>query len=106
MSAVAPRIYFYPQSYLRDRPLDTVRHWPAQQVVNPEMLEGRTGAQVTRSRALGGKLSLSWKQRIPLVNVKFRPRNLGRDVVMYIWGGISSTGPFITDLESPWALTG
>jgi glycosyltransferase involved in cell wall biosynthesis len=100
------RVYFYPHAYLRDRHLDTIRFWPAEEVVNPEMLQGRTGAQVSRTAALKGGISKSWKQKLPLVNIKRRPPGLDRDTVVYVWGAIMGSGPFITDLDNPYGLVG
>jgi len=100
------RIYFYEHAYLRDRQLDTIRDWPRDEVLNLERFADRQGAQVSRSRALYGSLRPSWRQRVPLLNVKRRPRGLPADVIVYSWGAIVATGPFIVDLDSPYALTG
>lgn len=100
----ALRVYFYPHAYLRDRQIDTIRNWPRELVVNPDVISGRTGAQVSRGKALG-KARLSWVQRLPLLNVKLRPRGAGQSVV-YVWGAIIATGPFVVELDNPFALTG
>lgn len=100
------RVYFYPATYLRDRMLDTVRQWPVERVYNPEILERRKGAQVSAEHSLAPRQALSWRQRLPLVNVKRRPNGLPPDVVLYLWGAIPATGPFILDLDNPLALTG
>lgn len=104
--AATPLVYFYPHAYLRDRQLDTVRLWPSDRVLNPEVAATRTGAQVGRDASLRRRLPLSWKQRLPLLNVKLRPRGLPRDAVVYLWGGVAATGPFIVDLDNPYSLTG
>ncbi|MEW6117627.1 MAG: glycosyltransferase [Nitrospirota bacterium] len=100
------KIYFYPHSYLRDRQLDTIRRWPKDQVLNPELAEIRRGGQVTRERSLNKTLPISWKQKLPLINVKKRPKGLPKDAVVYVWGAVMSTGPFIVDLDNPYSLTG
>ena len=100
------RIYFYEHAYLRDRQLDTIRYWPRDEVLNLERFADRQGAQVSRSRALYGSLRPSWRQRVPLLNVKWRPRGLPADAIVYSWGAIVATGPFIVGLVSPYALTG
>jgi len=100
------RVYFYPHGYLRDHQLDTIREWPKDEAVNPEIAEGRTGSQVSRERALSGRADLSWKRRLPLINVKRRPKGLANDITVYTWGAILATGRFIVDLENPYALVG
>lgn len=100
------RIYFYPHAYLRDRQLDTIRRWPAERVINLEILAGRRGEQVSQSSAEAAKIQLSWKQRLPLANIKFRPLAVPKDAVVYVWGALMATGDFIVDLDNPWSLTG
>jgi glycosyltransferase involved in cell wall biosynthesis len=100
------RIYFYPHSYLRDRQLDTIRRWPADQVVNPEVAQNRSGSQVSSSYANALKLKVSWKQKLPLLNVKLRPREAPKEAVVYVWGAVVATGRFIVDLDNPWSLVG
>ena len=99
-------VYFFPHTYFRDRQLDTIRNWPREQVLNPWVLDARKGAQVSAQRSLSTSLSLSWKQRLPLINVKLRPKGLSPDAIVYVWGGVILTGPFIVDLDNPYALTG
>jgi glycosyltransferase involved in cell wall biosynthesis len=99
-------IYFYPHAYLRDRQLDTIRNWPRKQVLNPWLSEERQGAQVTSTRSLAKTQNISWKQRVPLINLKLRPKGLPSDAVVYVWGGVLASGPFIVDLDNPYALTG
>jgi len=101
-----PRIYFYPHAYLRDRQLDTIRNWPREQVLNPWLIEKRYGAQVSSGQSLARTLNISWKQRVPLINLKRRPKGLPPDAVVYVWGGVLASGPFIVDLDNPYALTG
>jgi glycosyltransferase involved in cell wall biosynthesis len=99
-------IFFYPHAYLRDRHLDTIRYWASSdRVLNPE-LANRQGAQVSASRALGAKSGRSWKQRIPLLNLKRRPRAAPREAVIYVWGGLMLSGDYIVDLDNPWSLVG
>lgn len=100
------KVYFYPHPYLRDRQLDTIKHWPADEVVNPEIAQNRHGAQVSAADAIASKLRISWKQKLPLINVKKRPTGLAKEVVVYTWGAVMATGPFIVDLDNPYALTG
>lgn len=100
------KIYFYPHAYLRDRHLDTIRNWNQPDVVNPELLNKRTGAQIGREKAISGKFSRDWKQFFPLINLKRRPADAPKDSVIYVWGGILLTGRFILDLDNPYALVG
>jgi glycosyltransferase involved in cell wall biosynthesis len=100
------RIFFYPHSYLRDRQLDTIRRWPFDQVVNPEVAENRHGNQVNSAYANATKLQVLWKQKLPLLNVKLRPRETPRDAIVYVWGAVVATGRFIVDLDNPWSLVG
>jgi len=99
-------IYFYPHAYLRDRQLDTIRNWPLEQVLNPQLSEERRGAQVTSTQSLAKTLHVTWKQCLPLVNLKLRPKRLPSDAVVYVWGGVLVWGPFIVELDNPYALTG
>lgn len=100
------RVYFYPHSYLRDRHLDTIRHWPHGEAVNPEIAQQRTGNQVSKETATADKPIRSWKTILPLVNIKKRPASAPNGTVVYVWGALMLTGPFILDLDNPWALTG
>lgn len=100
------KVYFYPHAYLRDRQIDTIRRWPQEEAVNPEIAEERHGAQVSAKQAISGRINTSWKQRLPLLNLKRRPPGLSDDTAVYIWGGIPLTGRFILDLDNPWALVG
>jgi glycosyltransferase involved in cell wall biosynthesis len=99
-------IYFYPYLYLRDRQLDTIRRWPSDQVVNPEAAQNRSGSQVSSSYANASKLKVSWKQKLPLLNIKLRPRSAPKESVVYVWGAVVATGRFIVDLDNPWSLVG
>ena len=99
-------IYFFPYSHLRDRQLDTIRRWPADRVVNPEVAQNRHGVQVSSSYANAPKLKTSWKQKLPLMNVKLRPKEAPKDAVVYVWGAVVATGRFIVDLDNPWSLVG
>ena len=100
------QVYFYPHSYLRDRQLDIIRSWPAGLVLNPEVAQGRVGDQVGRNKAISPKKKRSWKQTIPLVNLKLKPARLASDAVVYVWGGLIASGLFIVDLDNPYSLTG
>ncbi len=99
-------IYFFPHSYLRDRQLDTIRRWPTDQVVNHAVAKNRRGDQVSSSHANAPKLKASWKQKLPLLNVKLRPNDAPKDAVIYVWGALVATGRFIVDLDNPWSLVG
>lgn len=99
------RIFFYPHGYLRDRQLDVIRNWPQAEVLNPEVA-ARGGAQVDRQSAVRPRMKFSRVARLPLVNLKTRPGGAGPDAVLYIWGGIPISGPYILDLDNPFALTG
>ena len=100
------KIHFYDHGNLRDRQLDTIRSWPRDEVLNSERFEHRNGIKMTRHRALVNALRPGWRQRLPLVNVKLRPRGLEANVVVYTWGALVATGQFIVDLDNPYALTG
>ncbi len=100
------KVFFYPHPYLRDRQLDTIRRWPAHQVVNKKLAQNRRGGQVSASYANALKLKPSWKQKLPLLNVKLRPREAPSDAVIYVWGAVVATGRFIVDLDNPWSLVG
>lgn len=100
------RVYFYPHSYLRDRQIDTIKRWPKDQVVNPGLADNRRGAQVPASKARAARMTMTWKQRLPLVNIKLRPHEAPKDAVIYCWGALIATGGFITDLDNPWSLVG
>jgi len=105
-AAAAPLVWFYPHAQLRERQLDTIRRWPAGRALNPE-LAGRTRPMLAGSgatpaaRRQGGLLA-----RLPLPNIKRRPRGLPAEAAVYVWGGVVASGPFIADLDTPYALTG
>lgn len=99
------RVYFYPHKYLRDRQLDTVRNWPTGNAVNAEIAMDRTGAQVGHDQATVPSRP-SWKSALPLVNLKRRPKDAPDDAAVYVWGGLVAKGPFITDIDNPYAFTG
>ncbi len=75
-------------------------------MLNPELAKGRTGAQVSKERSLANRVRLPLHRRLPLMNVKLRPRGLPRNAAVYVWGGIMASGLFILDLDNPYALTG
>jgi glycosyltransferase involved in cell wall biosynthesis len=41
-----------------------------------------------------------------VINLKRRPPGLERGTVVYVWGAVMASGPFIVDLDNPYALTG
>jgi glycosyltransferase involved in cell wall biosynthesis len=100
------KVFFYPHQTFRDRQLDTIRRWPPSEIVNLELLNSRRGTQVDIKYANAPKLKLAWKQLLPLVNIKLRPKTATRDSVVYVWGSIIATGDFIVDLDNPWSLVG
>lgn len=100
-------VYFYPHSFFRDRHLDTIRRWPREDVVNPQVAEVARGEQVPKDKAVTGRISAgSWKQRLPLINVKRRPADAPAGAMVYVWGAVMATGPFIADLDNPYSLVG
>jgi len=100
------KIYFYPYVSLRDRQLDTIRNWPSSEVVSPKVSDNQRGGQVSAAYAKDSILRKSWKSRIPLINIKLRPRKAPEDAVIYVWGAVVATGSFIVDLDNPWSFTG
>ena len=100
------KIYFYPHSYLRDRQLETIRSWNRSEAINPDIADNRIGNQVDKESAISKNFYFSWKQKLPLLNIKRRPKNLDKETVVYIWGGLTLNGPFITDIDNPWSLVG
>ena len=106
------KIYFYPHEYLRDRQLDTIKNFKLifgqnYKLLNSSILENRRGGQVSKKNALSeNKMSKSWKNIFPLINIKKRPKKAPKDSVIYIWGGLSLTGKFIVEVDNPWTLVG
>lgn len=98
------RVFFYPHRYLRDRQLDTIRQWPEGGAANRELTEVRRGAQVSRQQALAINRR-SWKQALPLLNLKRRPAAAPKDCAVYVWGGLIVNGPFVVDIDNPYAFT-
>jgi glycosyltransferase involved in cell wall biosynthesis len=101
----APLVYFYPHRVLRDRHLDTVRAWPPGRALNPELGDRRRGQQVGRAQALAPRPRRGWR-RLPLINLKRRPPGLAPEAALYLWGAVAARGPFIVELDNPYALTG
>ena len=99
-------IYFFPHKYLRDRQLDTIRHWPSDVVANAEIARNRIGAQVSKDKATSSTVSRTWKQVLPLLNLKLRPKAAPAGSIVYVWGGLIASGPFIVDIDNPWSLVG
>ena len=96
-------VFFYPHAYLRDRQLDTITNWTKEKVLNPEIVDNRQGAQVSRDQAIKpGKAS--WKTRLPLINVKLRPHDAPSSAPVFVWGGLMLNGPFIVNIDNPYAF--
>jgi len=100
------KIYFYPHAYLRDRQLETIRQWPSNQVFNKDIADNRQGAQVSRSDSLAKTQSWFDTIKLPLLNIKLRPKGAPTGSIVYVWGGLVLSGEFIVDLDNPWSLVG
>jgi glycosyltransferase involved in cell wall biosynthesis len=101
----APLVWFYPHGVLRERQLDVIRGWPRGRVLNPELAEKTPGALAgTGARPTARRTGLLG--RLPLPNVKRRPSALPPDSAIYLFGGVVDRGPFVIDLDTPYALTG
>ncbi len=98
------RVFFYPHAYMRDRQLDTVRNWNKNTAVNADFAANHQGAQVSRGQATTTQRR-PWKSVLPLVNIKARPKEAPEDATVYVWGGLIAKGPFITDIDNPYAFT-
>ncbi len=98
------KVFFFPHSYLRDRHLDTIRYWDSIEVLNSKIASRSRGAQVSEKAALSGAVGRSWRQKLPLVNIKIRPKEAPLDAVIYVWGALIATGKFIVDLDNPYSL--
>ncbi|MDH5444522.1 MAG: glycosyltransferase family 4 protein [Gammaproteobacteria bacterium] len=98
------KVYFYPHEYMRDRQLDTIKRWPMNKVINLDILDGRVGNQVSKNNSISKKTKVSWKQILPLLNIKFRPTSLKNEDIVYLWGGIMLTGKYIVDVDNPWSF--
>ncbi len=101
----APLVWFYPHGVLRERQLDVIRRWPRDRALNPELAERTTGA-LAGARARPKAQRSGFLGRLPLPNVKRRPRALPADCAVYLFGGVVDRGPFVVDLDTPYALTG
>jgi len=97
------KVFFYPHKYLRPRQLDAIRMWPREEILNPDLLEKAAPSHVEKSSALAKGLRRSWKQWLPLINLKPRPKEAPMSAALYVWGGIPLRGPFILDLDTPYA---
>ncbi len=106
MNDMHDKIFFFPHPYLRDRQLDTIRRWPPNEVCNPEIAVNRVGAQVPKNKATQVKVKRPWKQILPLLNIKIRPKSAPLNSVVYVWGGLIASGAFIVDIDNPWSLVG
>ena len=100
------KIYFFNHNYMRDRQLDTIRNWPEDEVVNPEIAKDRQGSQVSKMQTRAPQTVISWKQKLPLINIKKRPANLSQETIVYVWGAVLFNGKFIVELDNPWSLVG
>lgn len=98
------KVFFFPHAYLRERHLDTIRCWDSGEVLNSELANRSHGAQVSEKAALSGSVSRNWRQKLPLVNIKIRPKEAPLDAVIYVWGALIATGKFIVDLDNPYSL--
>ncbi|MCW8914468.1 MAG: glycosyltransferase [Magnetovibrio sp.] len=96
-------VFFYPHAYLRDRQMDTISNWPQDNISNADIVSGRAGAQVTRDQAFSTNKK-SWKSTLPLINLKRRPKQTPENATVYVWGGLITKGPFITDIDNPYAF--
>jgi glycosyltransferase involved in cell wall biosynthesis len=101
----APLVWFYPHGVLRARQLDVIRQWPADRVLNAELAE-RTSAALAGPGARPSASRAGLLGRLPLPNVKRRPSDLPAEAAVYVWGAVVDRGRFITDLDTPYSLTG
>jgi glycosyltransferase involved in cell wall biosynthesis len=98
-------VWFYPYATLRETQLDTIRLWPGDLALNRDQRLG-TKTVMAGSVASPAPRRSGWHRHLPLPNVKFRPAGLPPDAAVFVWGAVLATGPFITELENPYALTG
>lgn len=102
-------IYFYEHTKLRRRQIDTVKNWPYQEcVINREYFDDPSLGSVevpTKQFKKQFKKIKRWIQKLPLINIKNRPKDAKAHIV-YIWGAFCLTGKFILDIDNPFALTG
>ena len=106
MDRSTKKIYFYEHSYLRDRQIATINEWDKNYALNQDFVKNKKGEQVSREKSTLKTSKLTWKQKLPLLNIKRRPRNAPKDSVIYVWGGLILSGEFIVDLDNPWSLVG
>lgn len=99
------KIFFYPHPNLRDRQLDTVRLWPKENVINPEIADQKPW-HYSAASTLRKFIPKTWHKYIPAINIKMRPKNAPSDAIVYCWGGIIARGEFIVELDTPYILTG
>lgn len=106
------KIFIYPHSYLRDRQVDRIKEMCSDEnahlkVLNKDKFIFKIGNQVSAKQSLSEDVAAKkWFQYLPAVNIKVRPKDAPKDAVIYIWGGIVICGPFILDIDNPWALVG
>ena len=104
------KIHFFNHKYLRDRHLDTIKNLQSRSnnkyiVENEKDFSNRKGSQVNKKQSLSpNKFDL--KNLIPLLNIKFRPKNASKDSVIYVFGSLLLNGKFIVELDNPWSLVG
>lgn len=98
-------VHFLLRPGMRDRHFDTARRWTAGSVLNAGEIRGRVGAQVTKNDIEKGSFRGGVIRRLPLINLKPRPLGLPDTALVYAWGSIPLRGPFILDLDNPYALT-
>jgi glycosyltransferase involved in cell wall biosynthesis len=95
-------IYFYPHRVLRDRHLDVIRTWPGE-VLNRDLSDRKPDhvkpPSIPKSRRL-------LRHKLWLPNIKQRPKAIPSYATVFTFGGVVVPGPFITDLDNPYALTG
>lgn len=101
------KIFFFQLKSLRDRQLDTVYSYKSETVVNRDYFQGLSAYQYDPSAAkwtLFGLITHILRQ-LPAINIKLRPVDAGSAVV-YTWGAIIFSGPYIIDIDNPWCMTG
>lgn len=103
------KVFFYPYTNLRGRQLDTIRGWNSKEkseALNVEFFLKKVPVNVVKDKAIKGKIRRSWKQIIPLINIKRAPSEIPKGSVLYVWGAICLTQDYIVDLDNPYSLVG
>lgn len=96
-------LFVYPHNHLRDRQLDTIRSGLSD-ALNFETFSDKTGALMGQD-STEKHSTPEWKSSLPLINIKWRPSGAPNGSTVYLWNGIMATGPFITDIDNPYAFT-